>query len=113
MDTAAIKKRMAKVQYGIASWYSDKFNGRKTANGEIFSQQKMTCAHNFLPMGTWLKVTNVRNKRSVVVRVNDRLHPKNKRVVDVTRAAAQKLGMINAGLVKVKVDVLGKNPGAD
>ena len=56
------------IQYGIASYYSNRFQGKPTASGELFDQQKMTCAHNALPMGTWLRVTNLRNNRSVVVR---------------------------------------------
>jgi rare lipoprotein A len=107
------KKKTAKIQYGTASWYSDKFNGRLTANGEIYSQKKMTCAHNSLPMGTWLRVTNIRNNRSVVVRVNDRLNAKNKRLVDLTRAGAEKLGIIKAGLAKVRVDIIGKKAPVD
>lgn len=105
---SVVKKKTAKIQYGTASWYSDKFNGRQTANGEIFSQKKMTCAHNSLPMGTWLKVTNIRNNKFIVVKINDRLHAKNKRLVDLTRAGAEKLGMVKSGLAKVRVDVLGK-----
>ncbi len=107
------RKKSAKIQYGTASWYSDKFNGRQTANGEIFSQKKMTCAHNSLPMGTWLRVTNIRNKRSIIVKVNDRLNAKNKRLVDLSRSGAEKLGIIKHGLAKVRVDVLGKNPPID
>jgi len=99
-----------KVIYGIASYYANKFHGRKTANGEIFSQQKFTCACNVLPLGTWVRVTNLRNGRSVVVKTNDRLHPKVKRVVDLTRAAAEKLGFISRGLTRVKVEVLGRKP---
>ena len=102
--------KSTKVQYGTASFYSDKFNGRKTANGEIYNSKKLTAAHNTLPLGTWIKVTNLSNKKSVVVEVNDRLHPKNPRLVDLSRAAAQKLGYISKGLTKVRVDVLGKNP---
>jgi rare lipoprotein A len=111
-DTASGKKS-AKIQYGTASWYSDKFNGRQTANGEIFSQKKLTCAHNSLPMGTWLRVTNIRNNKTVIVRVNDRLNARNKRLVDLTKAGAEKLGMIKSGLAKVRVDVLGKKPLID
>jgi rare lipoprotein A len=70
---------------------------------------KLTCACNVLPLGTWLKVTNMRNGKSVIVKVNDRLHPKMRRLVDLTRAAAQKLSYINSGLTRVKVEVLGKN----
>ena len=105
-DTAAIKAN--KIVYGIASFYSDKFNGRKTGSGEIFNQTKLTAASNRFAFGTWLKVTNLRNNKTVWVRVNDRMHPKMKRIVDITRAAAQKIGMINAGIAKVKVEVYEK-----
>ena len=100
----------AKIQYGIASYYSNKFNGRKTSNGEIFSQQKMTAAHNSLPLGTYVRVTNLRNGRTVVVKINDRLHHRNKRLIDLTRAAAGKLGFLKSGLTRVKLEVLGKKP---
>jgi len=98
----------AKVQYGTASFYADKFVGRKTANGDIFSQDKMTAAHNTLPLGTWIRVTNLRNKKAVVVRINDRLHHKNPRLVDLSKSAAKKLGYTGQGLTRVKVEVLGR-----
>lgn len=97
-----------KVIYGTASYYANKFNGRKTANGEIFNQTRLTAACNMLPLGSWVRVTNLRNNRSVIVKVNDRMHPRMKRVVDLSRAAAQKLGFINAGITRVKVEALGK-----
>ncbi|RXK58350.1 septal ring lytic transglycosylase RlpA family protein [Lacibacter luteus] len=100
----------SKIQYGLASFYSNKFNGRKTANGEIFSQQKLTAAHNTLPLGTYVRVTNLRNGKTVVVKINDRLHHRNKRIIDLTRAAATKLGFIKSGLTRVKIEVLGKKP---
>lgn len=100
----------ATIQYGTASFYADKFQGRPTASGALFDQQKMTCAHNTLPFGTWVKVTNLRNKKSVVVKVTDRLHYKNKRLVDLSRAAATKLGYVKRGLTRVKVEVLKKKP---
>lgn len=93
----------------MASFYANKFSGRKTASGEIFSQKKLTCACNVLPLGTWIRVTNMRNGRSVVIKTNDRIHPKVRRVVDLTRAAAEKLGFIARGLTRVKVEVLGPN----
>lgn len=105
----AAKKAVAKVLYGTASFYANKFHGRKTASGEIFNQTKFTCACNVLPMGTWIRVTNMRNGKSVVVKVNDRLHPKMRRLLDLTRAGAQKLGYVSAGLTRVKAEVLGKN----
>ena len=98
-----------RVLYGTASFYANKFNGRQTANGEIFSQEKLTCACNVLPFGTWIKVTNIRNGKSVTVKVNDRLHPKMKRIVDLTRASAVTLGYKAQGIVRVKVEVLGKS----
>jgi rare lipoprotein A len=96
-----------KVLYGTASFYANKFEGRQTANGEIFSQKKMTAACNVLPLGTWVKVTNLHNGRSVVVKINDRLHYKMKRVVDLSKAAALMIHHTD-GLIKVKVEVLGK-----
>jgi rare lipoprotein A len=99
-----------KIQYGMASFYSNKFNGRKTANGEIFNNQKFTAAHNTLPLGTYVRVTNLRNGRTVVVKINDRLHHRNKRIIDLSRAAATRLGFIKTGLTRVKIEVLGKKP---
>lgn len=100
------------IKYGIASFYAQKFNGRRTANGEIFRSTKYTAACNVLPLNTWIKVTNLRNGKSVIVKVNDRLHPKNKRLVDLSKSAAQKLGYSGRGLTRVKVEVLKNfNPG--
>jgi len=108
-DTLSVpKKGKKRILFGTASYYANKFEGRKTANGEIFSQQKMTAACNVLPLGTWIKVTNLRNGKSVIVRTNDRLHPRMTRIVDLSRAAASRLGYIRAGLTRVKVEVLGK-----
>lgn len=96
------------VQYGIASYYADKFEGRKTSNGEIFRQKLLTAAHNSLPLGTYIRVINLRNRKSVVVKVNDRLHHQNTRLVDLSRAAATELGFIRSGITRVRVEVLGK-----
>ncbi|MFN8245995.1 MAG: septal ring lytic transglycosylase RlpA family protein [Ferruginibacter sp.] len=97
-----------KVFYGLASYYANSFHGKKTANGEIFKQDKLTAACNVLPLGTWIKVTNLRNGRSVVVKTSDRLHPRMKRVVDLSRSAAEKLGYISQGLTRVKVEVIDR-----
>jgi rare lipoprotein A len=94
------------IKYGTASFYAKKFNGRKTANGDIFDSKKYTAACNVLPLNTWIKVTNLKNKRSVIVRINDRLHFKSKRLVDLSKHAARKLGYIGRGLTRVKVEVL-------
>jgi rare lipoprotein A len=100
------KVPMVIVDTGVASYYHSKFQGRITASGELYDQEKMTAAHNRLPLGTMIKVTNLRNKRSVVVKVNDRLHHRNSRLVDLSRAAAAKLGYIGRGITRVRVEVL-------
>lgn len=107
-DTTVVVVSKKKILNGIASYYADKFVGKRTANGEIYSHNKLTAACNKLPLGTWIRVTNLRNQKSVVVKVNDRLHPKNTRIVDMSRVAAEKLGFIKRGLTQVKVEVLGK-----
>ena len=91
---------------GYASFYSNTFIGKKTASGEVFRQDKLTCAHNTFPMGTILKVTNLKNDKTVTVRVNDRLHHRNPRLVDLTILAAKTLDFKASGIVKVKVEVL-------
>ena len=91
---------------GVASFYSDKFNGKRTASGEKFNNSAMTAAHKTLPFGTHMKVTNMRNKRSVVVRINDRGPHKKGRVIDLTQAAAHKIGFGSRGLAKVKLQIL-------
>lgn len=104
---ASIKQAdSAQILYGLASYYSDKFNGRKTASGEIFNQNKLTAACNQLPLGTIIKVTNIKNGDTVIVKVNDRLHPKMKRVVDLSKAAAKKIRLTTAGVTSVKVEVV-------
>jgi rare lipoprotein A len=105
-----VPEKSARILYGQASFYASKFEGRKTANGEIFRHEKLTAACNSLPLGTWIKVTNLQNGKSVVVKTNDRLHPKTKRLVDLTHTAAQKLGFIKSGLTRVKVEVLKQKP---
>lgn len=97
-----------KIIFGVASYYADKFNGRKTASGELYSHTKPTAACNVLPLGTWIRVTNLKNKRSIVVKINDRMHPRMTRVVDLSRSSAEKLGYTSRGLTQVKVEVLGR-----
>ncbi|MBT8495939.1 MAG: septal ring lytic transglycosylase RlpA family protein [Deltaproteobacteria bacterium] len=95
------------VQRGKATWYGGKFQGRKTASGERFDKHKLTAAHRKLPFGTRVRVTNMSNGRSVVVRINDRGPFGGKgRIIDVSKAAARKLKMIRAGVVEVEVEVL-------
>src|SRR6187200_2795129 len=107
-DTIEARVAKPRLIYGTASYYSNSFNGRKTANGEIYSHKKMTAACNVLPLGTWIRVTNLRNGKSVVVKTNDRLHSRMKRVVDLSREAAEKLGYVKSGITRVRVKVIGK-----
>jgi len=99
-------KKKGRILYGQASFYANKFHGRKTASGEIFSQEKLTAACNVLPLGTWIQVTNLKNGKMIVVKTNDRLHPKTRRLIDLTRSGARKLGYISRGLTRVKIEVL-------
>jgi len=89
-------------QVGIASWYGNHFQGRKTADGENFDMNQMTCAHPTLPMGTWLRVTNLKNRHSTFVRVNDRGPVIEGRIVDLSAAAARVLGLSGVGRVKLE-----------
>lgn len=93
-------------QEGVASFYGKKFQGKLMANGKKFDENKLTAASNRFRLGTFLKVSNLRNKKSVIVEITDRMHPKNKRLIDVSKSAAQKLGFVSRGLTKVKVEVL-------
>ncbi|KAA3598754.1 MAG: septal ring lytic transglycosylase RlpA family protein [Calditrichaeota bacterium] len=93
-------------QKGLASYYADKYEGRLTANGEIYSQKKFTAAHKDLPFGTKLKVTNLSNNKSVIVTVNDRFTPKPGRCIDLTKAAARKLDYIQKGLTEVTLEII-------
>ncbi len=91
-------------QKGKASFYANKFIGRKTSNGEIFSQKKLTAAHKYLPFGTKLKVTNLDNNRSIIVVVNDRGPFIKGRIIDLTKYGANKLGFIKKGVATVLVE---------
>jgi rare lipoprotein A len=97
-----------KIHFGTASFYANKFEGRKTANGEIFSQKKLSGASNILPLNQWVRVTNMRNNLSVVLRITDRMHKNNRRLIDLSKSAAKKLKYTGYGLAHVKVEVLGK-----
>jgi rare lipoprotein A len=92
-------------QVGVASWYGKAFHGRTTANGENFDMFELTAAHRKLPLGTYVKVTNLRNGKWVVVRVNDRGPYVGERILDLSYAAARMLE-INRGLAKVRLDIV-------
>ena len=87
-----------------ASWYGPGFHGRKTANGEVYDQMSFTAAHKSLKFGTLLKITNLKNNKSVVIRINDRGPYIHGRDLDLSKAAALELGMVRKGVAKIKVE---------
>ncbi|MEO6638787.1 MAG: septal ring lytic transglycosylase RlpA family protein [Ginsengibacter sp.] len=106
VKTPKTSKKKIIIKYGTASYYAKKFDGRRTANGEIYRAAKYSAACNVLPLNTWVKITNLRNQRSVIVKINDRLHAKNKRLIDLSRVAAREMGYLSRGLTRVKLEVL-------
>lgn len=94
------------AQVGTASWYGGSFKGRRTASGERFNPGALTAAHPHLPIGTVLRVTNLDNQRSVAVRVNDRGPFTGRRIIDLSRASADRLDMVRAGHARVAVEVV-------
>lgn len=94
------------AQEGLVSWYGAAFHDRPTASGELFDSGAMTMAHPSLPFGTMVKVTNLRNGRSVVVRVNDRGPFVGRRIADLSQAAASEIGMMRRGIARVRLVVL-------
>lgn len=91
---------------GIASYYADKFHGRKTSSGELFDMNGFTAAHRTLPFGTEVKVTNLKNGKSVIVKINDRGPFKEERIIDLSRAAAESIDMLDDGTAEVEIKVL-------
>ena len=97
------------TQRGIASWYGPNFHGKKTSNGEIYNMYAFTAAHKTLPMNTIVKVTNLRNNKSVIVRINDRGPFVANRIIDLSYAAGKKIGLDVTGTAPVKLQVIGFN----
>lgn len=109
-DTFAQKYTHNQSKTGTASYYHEKFVGRPTSTGETFRNTGYTAASNFFKLNTYVKVTNLKNGKVVYVKINDRMgHPS--RVLDLTKRAAKDLGYVNAGLTKVKIEVVDKNEG--
>jgi rare lipoprotein A len=109
-DSNIVEKKY-KMLKGIASFYSANLDGTKTSTGEIYRNKKFTAASNNFKLNTWVKVTRISNNKSVIVRINDRMHKKmakKGRVVDLSRIAAAELGMIKHGLTKVIVEEVDK-----
>ena len=96
---------LTKVKNGIASFYHDKFEGRQTANGEIFDNDKFTAASNTLKLGSFVKVTNLSNGEVVYVKINDRMAKTNDRLIDLASIAARKLNFHKKGITKVSYEV--------
>jgi len=91
---------------GVANFYSDRFQGKKTASGQVYDKNALTASHKKHPFGTKVKVTNIESGKDVVVTVTDRMRRKNPAVIDVTRRAADELGFTKAGKARVKLDVV-------
>jgi rare lipoprotein A len=91
-------------QVGVASWYGPGFHGRKTASGERFDQNDLTAAHRKLPLGSEVRVTNLENGRTITVEINDRGPYAKGRVIDLSKAAARRLGMVDDGVAKVRIE---------
>ena len=96
----------APYQVGTASWYGEQFDGKETASGQAFDMYDLTAAHPTLPLGTYVKVTNLRNRKAVVVRINDRGPVVEGRIIDLSYGAAEALGFEHRGLQKVRIDVV-------
>lgn len=102
----AFGQEVGDTQNGLASWYGSKYHGKKTSSGQVYNRHKLTAAHNGLPLGTKVKVTNTANGESVVVYINDRGPFRGARIIDLSEAAARKIDYRQQGLAKVTVEVL-------
>jgi rare lipoprotein A len=102
--TGARRVEPAFRQVGVASWYGPGFHGRRTASGERFDQNDLTAAHRKLPLGTEVRVTNLENGRSITVEINDRGPYVKGRVIDLSKAAARRLGMVEDGVAEVRIE---------
>ena len=101
------KRETKAVEYGVASWYGKDFHGKPTSSGEVYDMYQLTCAHNTLPLGTLVVVTNLENGKSIELKVNDRGPFVKERIIDLSYAAAQILGMWEKGTANVKVEAIG------
>jgi rare lipoprotein A len=104
--TLSLKSESKYIETGKACFYSSKFNGRRTSSGEVFSQENLTAAHKTLTLGTFVKVTNLENDSTIIVKVNDRLHKSSGHVIDLSLKAANHLNFVRNGSAKVKVELV-------
>jgi rare lipoprotein A len=98
------------VYFGTASYYAQRFEGRRTASGERFRQDSLTAAHKTLPLGSWVRVTNRQNGKSVLVRINDRMAKSSPHLIDLSRKAAQELGFFKLGTATVSIELIPTLP---
>lgn len=105
-DLSSQKKSTGNKLVGVASFYGPGFHGKKTASGERFNMYDLTAAHKTIPFNTKVKVTNIENNKSVVVRINDRGPYKKGRIIDLSKSAAEKIGLIQSGTAKVKLTII-------
>lgn len=106
-----IEQYATELKNGIASFYHDKFEGRKTATGDVFDNDKFTAACNTLKLGSYVKVTNCSNGEVCYVKINDRMAKNNRRLIDLASIAAKRLNFVKKGLTKVKVEVVSAEEG--
>ena len=115
-DQNADSKKSNNIIIGLATYYAQKFEGGLTATGEIFRHSKLTAASNVFALNTWVKVTNILTGKSIIVRINDRMHPsmtKRGRILDLTMTAAKQLHIVNRGVAKVKIETLSDEVAAN
>jgi rare lipoprotein A (peptidoglycan hydrolase) len=115
-DKNADSKKSNNIITGLATYYAQKFEGGLTATGEIFRHSKLTAASNVFALNTWVKVTNILTGKSIIVRINDRMHPsmtKKGRILDLTMTAAKQLHIVNRGVAKVKIETLSDDVAAN
>jgi len=105
------QNKISESEKGVASYYHDKFEGRKTTTGDVFDNDKFTAASNKIKLGSYVKVTNISNGEVVYVKVNDRMAAGNKRLIDLASIAAKKLDFHKKGITKVKVEVVTEEEG--
>ncbi len=106
--TTGVSQSARFSQVGRATYYHKSLHGKKTASGERFNAQAMTAAHRGLKLGSYVRVTHLRNQRSVVVRINDRLPPRSRAIIDLSPQAARQLGMFHHGVARVKLAAVGR-----
>ncbi len=102
--------RVGYREFGLASWYGQKFHGRPTASGEIYNMHDVSAAHKTLPLGSILRVTHAKTGKQIHVKINDRGPFVGKRIIDLSFGAAKKLGMVKAGLAEVEIELIGRAP---